>query len=353
MNIVNEEGDWLKWSHSLATQVLSKQSPILAKTQLDKAYETRLNEFEAIQTLTNPTVKKRLLKGFSDECDSASVHLKAAALPRQGWHVLLPIPSIPETQIYAPNFINGERVVLIRYPHGGTFEIPELTVNNNHLPAKRSLGNNPRDAVAVHPKVAERLSGADFDGDTVLVIPNNRNKIKTTSALEGLTDFQPRIMYKAYEGMPKMTPQQKGLEMGNVSNLITDMTIQGAPHNEIVRAIRHSMVVIDAENHHLNYKQSAIDNNISQLKAKYQGGARRGASTLISKAKATEWVPDRKDRPASRGGPIDPITGQKQYELTGKVSYKTGRPKLTKSKRLAEVNDAHVLSSGTPPKWTN
>ena len=67
---------------------------------------------------------------------------------------------------------NGERVVLIRHPHGGTFEIPELTVNNKNPDARKIVGTiKSQDAIGIHHKVAEHLSGADFDGDTVLVIP--------------------------------------------------------------------------------------------------------------------------------------------------------------------------------------
>ena len=38
-------------------------------------------------------------------------------------------------------------------------------------------------------------------------------------------------------------------EMGKISNLITDMTLKGATQDELARAVRHSMVVIDAEKH--------------------------------------------------------------------------------------------------------
>lgn len=347
MNLVNEEGDWSDWSNHIASQVLSKQSPALAKAQLDMTFERRQNELKSIQALTNPTVRKKLLKEFSDSADSAAVHLKAANLPRQGWHTILPIDNIPPTQIYAPNFQDGERVVLIRYPHGGRFEIPELTVNNNHSKSKKLLGN-ARDAVGIHHTVADRLSGADFDGDTVLVIPNNSGKIKTLPALEGLKNFEPRVQYKAYEGMPRMTAAEKGREMGKVSNLITDMTIKQASTQDLANAIKHSMVVIDAEKHHLNYKQSAIDNRIASLSAKYQGKSGGGAATLISRANAVTRVPERKERRASKGGPIDPVTGKKVYEPTGAVSYPSGKPRLVKSKRLAETDDAHTLSSGTP-----
>lgn len=353
MNIVHEEGDWTDWSKTISTQMLSKQSPALARSQLNMTYEQHLKEFEDISNLTNATVRKSLLEKFGDSMDSSAVHLEAAALDqRQAWHAILPISSMPPTQVYAPNFHDGERVVLIRFPHAGTFEIPELVVNNNHPEAKRLLGDNPRDAVGIHHSVAERLSGADFDGDTVLVIPNNSGKIKTTPALEDLKNFDPRSAYRAYPGMPKMTARQKGIEMGLISNLITDMTIQAAPVHQMARAVKHSMVVIDAENHHLNYKQSALDNNIGELKQRYQGKKTGGAATLISRATAELRVPERKARPAQLGGSIDKETGRREFVPTNRPNFRTGTPTLEKSTRLAETTDAHTLLSkggvGTP-----
>ena len=255
LNIVNEEGEWHdKWSKNLSSQMLSKQLPSLAKRQLGLTYNSKKEEFDEIMSLTNPAVKKRLLDSFADGCDSAAVHLKSAAMPRTSWHVLLPITTMKETEIYAPNYRNGDTVVLIRYPHGGTFEIPELKVNNKNTVAKKTIGN-AKDAVGIHPKVAEQLSGADFDGDAVLVIPNNNKLIKTSSTLKGLVNFNPRESYPAYEGMPKISPRTKQMKMGDVSNLITDMTIRGANTDEIGKAVRHSMVVIDSEKHNLNYKK--------------------------------------------------------------------------------------------------
>ena len=91
----------------------------------------------------------------------------------------------------------------------------------------------------------------------------------------------------------RMIDTQK--EIGVISNLITDMTLRGADDNELARAVKHSMVVIDAEKHWLDYKQSEIDNNIKQLKDKYQGHidpetgkTRHGAATLISRAKSPQ-----------------------------------------------------------------
>lgn len=350
MNIVNEEGAWDKWSKNLSSQLLSKQSPTLAKQQLTMMQERKQREFDDIMNLTNPTVKKKLLESFAGDVDSAAVHLKAAALPRQRSNVILPINTLKETEIYAPNFRDGERVALVRYPHGGIFEIPELTVNNKHPEAKRALGQ-ARDAVGINSKVAERLSGADFDGDTVLVIPNNKRQIKTAPALDGLKGFDPQRSYPAYEGMKRMSARTKAIQMGEVSNLITDMTIRGANTQELARAVRHSMVVIDAEKHNLDYRQSAIDNGIAQLKTKYQGGSRAGASTLISRAKSTLYVPERKARLAGEGGAVDRTTGELRFQPTGATYVDSkGRTiaRTTQVRKLGEAKDAHTLSSGTP-----
>lgn len=347
MNILHEEGNWSDWSRTISTQMLSKQNPSLVKSQLDMTYERREREFKELSALTNPTVRKKLLEDFGDQTSSAAVHLDAAELnTRQGWHAILPVSSLPPTQIYAPNFRDGETVVLVRFPHSGTFEIPELTVNNSH-PESRKLLGSARDAVGIHHSVAERLSGADFDGDTVLVIPNNSRKIKSTPALEGLKGFDPRTSYPAYPGMPKMTSRQKGIEMGGVSNLITDMTLKGANEQELARAVRHSMVVIDAEKHHLNYKESAIRNNIPQLKEKYQGKSNAGANTLISRATAETRVNERKARPAAQGGAIDKETGKRVFVDTGRIDNRNGQLRKERSTKLAETDDAHTLSSGT------
>lgn len=355
MNLVNEEGDWDNWSRNLAPQFLSKQSPKLAQEQLDMTYERRKKELDEILSLTNPAVKQKLLESYSDSVDSAAVHLKAASLPRQSSHVILPVNSMKETEVYAPNFKDGERVALVRFPHGGKFEIPELTVNNRNREAVRLLSKNPKDAIGINSKVAERLSGADFDGDSVLVIPNNSGKIKSSPALQDLKNFDPQRDYPAYPGMPKMSARTKQKEMGMVSNLITDMTIRGASESEIARAVRHSMVVIDAEKHNLNYKLSAKRNGISQLTKKYQSEynstGRGGASTLISKAKSRVDIDAKTPRPARMGGPIDPATGKLVYIPKGEpyLDKKTGKMVMPKqvSKKLAETDDAFTLSSGT------
>ena len=359
INIVNDEGTWGDWSKTLSSQFLSKQPVSLAKQQLQKVRDKRKAEFEEIMALTNPAVKKKLLQSFADSCDSDAVDLKAASLPRQASQVILPVPKMKPTEVYAPNFKHGEKVVLVRHPHGGRFEIPELTVNNKDPHARRSIGSKVKDAIGIHPKVAERLSGADFDGDSVLCIPNNSGKVKTSPALKGLKDFDPKAIYPKYKGMVPMSKERTQLEMGKISNLITDMTIAGATQSEIARAVRHSMVVIDAHKHELNYKQSEIDNGIGALKKKYQGGTTGGAASLISRAGSTAYLPERKARSASKGGPIDKKTGRKVWEETGRtykkpifdkndptkvVEWKTERS-ISKSSKLAETHDAFSLVS--------
>lgn len=318
MNVVNAEGRWDEWNRTLSSQMLSKQSNVLASKQLGLVRERKQRELDEILSITNPTLRQHLLDKYAESTDAAAVHLKAAAMPRQATKVILPLTKISENEVYAPTFEDGERVVLVRFPHGGTFEIPELRVNNKVPEGKSVIGPKARDAIGIHPKVAERLSGADFDGDTVLVIPNKQGKIKTSPPLEGLKDFDPK-MYKLPEGSPVISARTKGIEMGKVSNLVTDMTIGGAPFSEIERAVKHSMVVIDAEKHKLDYKQSAIDNGISALTKKYQrkGG---GASTVISNsgANAKTEIPERKLRSAKDGGPIDRATGKLVYVPTGR-----------------------------------
>lgn len=355
MNIVNDQGRWEKWSKSLSSQVLSKQSPVLAKALLQEDYDRRKKDLDEILALTNPVVKQKLLEAYAESTDTASVHMKAAHMPRQKTQVILPVNSLKDTEIYAPNFKDGENVVLIRYPHGGIFEIPELTVNNRNREGRSLIGSDADDAVGINSKVASRLSGADFDGDTVLVIPNSGpRKFKTAPPLEGLKDFDPQSAYPGYEGMKVMSAAHKQKEMGVASNLVTDMTIRRASDQELAQAVRYTMVVIDAEKHKLNYRQAYLDNNIAGLKEKYQtpyqDSGKAGASTLISRAKSEINVPQRKPRSMGDGGPVDPKTGRKMYEETGD-SYvdKNGKlvMRMTKSTRLAETDDAHTLSSGT------
>lgn len=358
MNLINEEGDWDTWSRNISPQVLSKQAPELAKSQLAYTYEKRRNEFEEISALTNPLVRRKLLETFAEETDAAAVHMKAAAMPRQATKVLLPANSVKENEIFAPTYRNGERVVLIRYPHAGKFEIPELVVNNKNKEAAKLLGGDrdAPDAVVIHPNVAKHLSGADFDGDSVVVIPNDRGQIQKAHPLDGLKGFDPQHYKvdlgpktkKFPDGTPIISPTRKQHEMGNITNLIADMTIKGANNDELAQAVRHSMVVIDSEKHNLDFKASAKDNNIAALKRRYQGvgekGNLKGASTLITRAGSETRIDKVKDRPAAEGGPVDPKTGERKYVPTGE-KRPDGTPVKQVVERLAVEKDAYKLVS--------
>lgn len=306
-----DEGDWSDWADALPSQFLSKQSLSLAKRQLNIAKADKLAEYEEICSLTNPTVKKHLLEKFALECDASAVNLKAAALPGQKYHVIIPNNTLKENEIYAPDYPDGTKLALIRYPHGGKFEIPIVTVNNRNETGKRLIGDKSIDAVCINKSVADRLSGADFDGDTVMCIPthNGKVKIENEKPLAKLEGFDPQMEYPERPGMKYMKDPKTGKdatqsEMGMISNLITDMTLAGAQPDELARAVRHSMVVIDAAKHKLDYKQSEIDNDIAGLKKIYQAHITKngtirygGASTIISRASGQETITKRQGQP--------------------------------------------------------
>lgn len=358
-----DEGDWSDWADKLPAQFLSKQPLPLAKQQLKLAIDAKQEEYDSIMAINNPTIKKHFLDKFASECDSAAVHLSAAALPGQKYNVMLPLKNIKTDECYAPAYPDGTTLALVRYPHGGTFEIPIVTVNNKNKEGRSILGSEPSDAICVNSKVAERLSGADFDGDTVMCIPTGKNgvNINSTKALPELDGFDSKS-YKIPEG-DTTTKRMKNTqtEMGIISNLITDMTLQGADRKELARAVKHSMVVIDAEKHGLDYKQSEIDNGIAALKKLYQPNG--GAETLISKAKGRQEVVKR------QGSPIINLKGSPDYDpskpegsliykeadnahylkkhvnkKTGEVTY-TEETRTQRSTKMAETDDARTLIS--------
>lgn len=340
VRIVNEEGTWNNWSKNISAQMLSKQPPALAKRQLELTYAAKREQLNDILALTNPTVKKKLLQDFADGCDSDAVHLKAYGFPGQAGKVILPVTSLPPNQIYAPSYPTGTEVILVRYPHASITEIPSLTVNNNHRDAKKILGQAV-DAVGISPKVAQQLSGADFDGDTVYVIPNPHGEIQHRKQYEALKDFDPKETYPGYPGMKVISHAHQQKQMGVVTNLITDMTIANAKPDEIVRAIKHSMVIIDSEKHKLDWKRSEQENDIRSLIERYQvkaDGSIGGASTLISRAKSKTYIDQRRFKR------IDPETGEKIYELTGKTNWQ-GKRVQENSTQMADTKDARTLIS--------
>ena len=381
INKKSDEGDWGEWSHELPAQILAKQPKELVAKQLKLAADDKETELADIMSIDNPTIKRHFLEEFANECDSDAVHLKAAALPRQKYQVILPAPGLKDNEVFAPNFEDGETVALIRFPHAGPFEIPILKVNNKAEGPNHDITKGAADAVGINFKNAEKLSGADWDGDTVLVIPCNSNRtntrIKNQDTLPGLKDFDPKMEYPEVPGMKYMKKgAMKQNQMGQVSNLIMDMYLQGAPDDEMARAVRHSMVVIDAEKHKLNYKQSEIDNDIKGLRQKYQAKVDKngnptygGGVTLLTKANSRYDIPKRKGQ-----GRIDPETGEVTYKLANEtyresklvkdangnkvLDPNTGKPmrrytgkvltRMQKSTKMAEESDPYKLSTGTP-----
>ena len=382
INKTREERDWSDWKDALPSQFLAKQSGAMAKKQLDLAKADKLAEYDEICSLTNPTVKKHLLEKFADTCDSAAVHLQAAALPGQKYHVIIPINTLKDTEVYAPGYDNGTKLALVRYPHGGIFEIPILTVNNKNALGEKWIGKDAMDGIGITSKNAEILSGADFDGDTVMCIPTHdaagKVNIKSKKPLKDLKGFDPKTEY-GYDRMEKdaddtehyyrngrefRVMKNTGTQMGVISNLITDMTLSGgASEAEIAAAVRHSMVVIDAEKHKLDYKQSEIDHNIAALHKKYQGKATGGAATILSKSKGQASVDKRKGSPKinekgkewydpskPEGSLIWKTDPDAAYEVT-KVNKRTGEITTTtkyikqRSTKMAETDDAMTLVS--------
>ena len=406
----HQEGAWDDWSRNLPSQFLGKQSEALIKQQLKLKVSEKQQEYEEILALNNPVVKKQMLLDFADGCDAAAVDLKAAPIGGQRVQVLLPLTTIKENEIYAPNYENGTTVALVRFPHTGPFETPIVKVNNNNAEAKAFLEDSrgqAKDAIGISQRTASILSGADFDGDTAIVIPMTRknsqgefekvNNIKGIGNgqefLPGLQGYEPKKAYPETPGMHYMTKREKGIEMGKISNLITDMSIKGCEDpEELARAVKYSMVVIDAEKHKLNYKQAEKDYNIAELREKYQNNkdGSHGVSTILSRAGAEIDVPQRKI-----GYGIDPETGKKVYtpaknrfydeevkvkklaspeykkehpnakyekDANGKWVYEinpeTGKPiyektgkvkeRMQSSTRMAETDDAYTLLSDNP-----
>ena len=364
INKTRGEGDWTDWQDTLPSQFLSKQSKELAKRQLDLAKADKQDEFNDIMSIDNPTIKKFYLKKFADGCDKAAIDLKAAALPGQKYHVMIPLNSLKDTEIYAPQYENGTKLALIRYPHAGTFEIPILTVNNKNKDGDQIIGKQSIDAVGLTKKNADRLSGADYDGDTVMCIPTGKGHVKIINQepLKELEGFDPSTDYATipktingkteyYDGNGRrvslMKESMKQKEMGMISNLITDMSLAGAPPEDMARAAKHSMVVIDAVKHKLDYRKSAIDNDIEGLKKKYRGyidedgnfKVKGGAATLISAAKGQTHINKKR--------------GSYYVNVKGKPGYDPSRPegaaiwKDALPKDLYYVKKNHNKTTGT------
>ena len=322
INKIKEEGEWDTYNNSvIAAQFVSKQPVELVKRQVDLSIADKKAQYEIIQGINNPTVKRKMLIDFADACDKTASDLETVALPRQKWHVLWPCNTLKEDEVYAPNYKDGEKVALVRYPHEGTFEIPICTVNNRNREGRRKLGNS-EDIIGLNAATAAKLSGADFDGDTAIVIPTGgKVKIKN-SHIKALEGFDPKMEYPDHPGNVHLKKSRVQFEMGQISNLITDMTIQGANEDELARATKHSMCIIDANKHKLDYKKSYTENGIAELKMKYQahinenGNVSTAGNTLLSRAGSKVRIDKRK--------------GQYRINMKGNYDYDPTRPEGAK-----------------------
>lgn len=389
INKKSDEGDWERWSKQLPAQFLSKQPIKLIQDQLAISIADKQAEYESIKELTNPTIKRQLLASFADDCDTTATKLKASPFPNQRYQVILPLRTISDKEVYAPNFDHGSTVWLVRFPHEGTFQIAECRVNNSNAEGRKVITDHAKDAIGISANTAEKMSGADFDGDTVLVIPSNgKFRVESKPILKDLIGFDPKVQYgpasaggKPYKHLSKEATQG---EMGRVSNLITDMTMHKAGPDELARAVKYSMTVIDADKHNLDYKRCYKEQNIKELKDKYQGRYNENgkwstaASTLITRANAEQQVLKRqgspyinkkgkawydpskpegaliyktaddlyyeeikkKKDPKTKEVLIDPDTNKPIWIKTGKIKTRTQQ-----SRQMREVDDARELIS--------
>lgn len=359
VNKLTEEGDWDTWGKNLSAQFLSKQPLKTINTMLGLSIANKREELEQIQNLTNPVIKKNLLEQFAKNCDANAADLSATGFRKQAFQVILPVTSLKDNECYSQRYKDGEQIALIRYPHAGTFEVAIVTNNTKHKGAKSVLGS-ASDAIGINSSVAGRLSGADFDGDTVLCIPmtTNRVSIKSTpqvGALASLKDFDTK-MYKVADDKKTITNSIKQNQMGQVTNLIADMTLGGAPNSQIVRAVKHSMVVIDSLKHNLDWKRSEEENGIIDLKKEWQGvsektGQAKGASTILTRAKGKVYINQRKEVNDVTNMTPEEVkryrNGEIIYRETGntKTDYKTGKTtaKQMKVSQMDTVTNAFDL----------
>lgn len=370
VNILREEGDWGNYSLSLPSQFLAKQNVPLVKEQLKATVQEKKDYIDTLSKISDPQVRNKLLEDFADSLDSQAIHLNAAGVSEQRTQVILPCTSLRGTEynedgsvkrygeVYAPGYGDGQKVAIIRYPHANICELPILIVNNNNEEGRRTIGFG-KDAIGLPKSALEQLSGADTDGDTGTVIPvsmlNNKGlTVDSKAYFKELVGFDAESTWPYVEGVTQkskkwngidkegktMTKAERGQEMGLVTNLIMDMSTLGdaVSHDEHVRAIKYSMVAIDAYKHNIDWRQAKEDLNITGLYSKYSSTSRGGGMTLFTRAKSMKQdVPEYKEGAYvtdSKTGKtkkllIDPETGEKLF------TYTNG----THSKKVGETED--------------
>ena len=367
INVVNFEDNWSEWKKSSPTQFLVNQDPSLIKQQLKIAYDSKVAQFNDIKNYTNPAIKKHLLKEFASECDTAAIELRGAPFLGQQQFAILPVPSLEPNEIYAPMYEEGSKVVSIRYPHQGLIEVVEYTVTHKNKEAK-SFMLNAKDAVGIHPNAAKQMSGADYDGDSVVIIPTVSadgkviNDIRKDKAIQELMDFDPNS-FERKEGdtFKRISKSYQNRMMGVATNLLQDMKTIGAPREDIIDGVKFCYVIIDSWKHDLNWKAAEKQFRIKELKSRYQGNIdpvtgeeKNGASTLITRAKSPIYQPKYNElwQPDKNTGEIL-YKSTPQMKKTWHYDEELGRsvvdgevPKQEKVPMMATVKDARELMSG-------
>lgn len=351
VNILREEGDWGNYSTSLPSQFLAKQNVPLVKEQLTKTVSEAKEYIDTLNKIPNPQVRNKLLEDYADSLDSQAIHLNAAGVSEQRTQVILPCTSLRGTEynadgsvkrlgeIYAPGYGDGQKVAVIRYPHANTCEIPVLIVNNNNKEGRETIGFG-KDAIGLPKSALDQLSGADTDGDTGTIIPvsllNNKGlNVDSKQYFKELVGFDAEATWPYTEGVTQvskkwngidregitMSKAERGQEMGLVTNLIMDMSTLGdsVPQEEHVRAIKYSMVAVDAYKHNIDWRQAREDLGIPELYSKYSSTSRGGGMTIFTRAKSQKQdVPEYKEGKYVNGKRllIDPDTGDKLFTYT-------------------------------------
>lgn len=85
-----------------------------------------------------------------------------------------------------------------------------------------------------------------------------------------LDNFDPKESYGTIFGEKnRMSIEYHNIEAGKISNLIVRMGNQGATRDEILSALKYSMVVFDSAKHDLDWKKAREELGIGELEKKY------------------------------------------------------------------------------------
>lgn len=114
----------------------------------------------------------------------------------------------------------------------------------------------------------------------------------TKEQYDEVVAFRPKVEYVIPDrvGPVFRSHKQHQIQLGKNSNLIADMCWHGATGEELVRVIKHGMVILDADKHHLNWQKSAEDFGIQELYQKYRRFNRRPKLTEREKLVITAYT---------------------------------------------------------------